>query len=184
MIISKSINALLFSIVASGIKLVSAFPEGSGICIADSATIAGVGAMGTENSALPFTLSTAGNDTTFTESPVTLTLTGDGGYTGLLLYAASALDSTEHLGTWSDFDPAAYQTLDAEASGGVANCGVYGTGSTLSHSSGAVKPFPARFTWTPPAATTTGNVSFYAAVVVSGESGFQIVQSAQALSPA
>ncbi|KAJ3004144.1 hypothetical protein HKX48_001392 [Thoreauomyces humboldtii] len=176
---------LLPTLLALLATVVHSYPEGAGICAADASSIAAVGAMGAQNPALPFTLTVPGNVTTFSAAaPVTLTLNGAGTYSGLLMYGAATVDATSHAGNFSGFDPTMFQTLDTATTTGVANCATYGLASTLSHTSSTPKTLPQNFTWTPPSGPGTGTVNFFAAVVVSGVTGFNIVQLASPLTGA
>ncbi|KAJ3178477.1 hypothetical protein HDU87_003551 [Geranomyces variabilis] len=144
--------AALFPLLLSFFFAVThGYPQGSGVCTADGPTIASAGAMGQQVTPPTFKLFAAGNVSTYTAggANLTMTLNGDvgGTFKGLLLYAANALDATAHVGTWSGFDQAAYQTLDSADNAPVANCAAYGAGSTLSHRTADVKQFPANFTW-------------------------------------
>ncbi|KAJ3167580.1 hypothetical protein HDU88_002026 [Geranomyces variabilis] len=176
---------LLWSLLAI---VTYAYPQGSAICTADGPSIASARAMGPEVTPPTFKLFAAGNVSTYTAGgpSVTLTLNGDvgGTFKGLLLYAASTLDAQAHVGTWSGFDEAAYQTLDSANNAPAANCVAYGAGSTLSHRVADPKQFPANFTWTPPATVSGNTFKFFAAVVISAENGFQIVQSDATFTPA
>ncbi|CAG8477243.1 35495_t:CDS:2 [Racocetra persica] len=93
-----------------------------------------------------------------------ISLTGPTNFKGLLLYVADSSDN--HVGQWDV--PSGYK---------LKNC----TGDpkgTLTHSSAKEKPGNSKFLWTPPS-SDVGPLIIYCVVVVSSETGFQIIQSPQ-----
>lgn len=81
-------------------------------------------------------------------------------FIGLLLFGENA--QNVHVGIWTNLQ-STFQTLDQQ-------CSKFGVaGSTLSHSSNAVKSGPMSFSWTAPS-VDAGNVTFRGLVVTSSSS--------------
>ncbi|RKO92650.1 hypothetical protein BDK51DRAFT_42496 [Blyttiomyces helicus] len=155
----------------------SAYPTYPGVCDASLPSLAKVAAassMGPNaNSTLAYTMTSSATE--YTNSPVTITVSGTGSFHGFLIYAANAVNSTKHLGSWAltSAQQGLYQTMDAH------NCASFGAGATIGHLSATPKNFPVSFSWNP--APGMGNVNFWAIVVQGGATGFRSVKLASAL---
>ncbi|KAI8822134.1 uncharacterized protein EV422DRAFT_525772 [Fimicolochytrium jonesii] len=171
---------ILYLLVSATIA--AAYPTGAGICYANESAIAAVGSMGPSNDNLGYALVVGGQATSYSPGrALNVTLTGNQNFMGLLLYAASAIDATAHAGTWSGLDADKFMFLNNDQ--GPVDCSTYGINATVTHDSPMSKSVPLTFTWTP-SSTTIGDVHFYSVVVVSDTVGFQVLQSAKALTAA
>ncbi|RKO86814.1 hypothetical protein BDK51DRAFT_41134 [Blyttiomyces helicus] len=149
-----------------------AYPTYPGVCDASQRSltkIATASNMGPNvNTTLDYVMASSAAE--YGNTSITITIMGDGVFHGMLIYAANAVNSTSHLGTWSlTFNQSQlFQTMDKH------NCSSFGYGSTIGHSSAIPKAFPVTFTWNP--TPGKGNVNFWAVIVRGGRTGFRSIK--------
>jgi hypothetical protein len=157
----RSIFYTLF--ISALVAVVSAFPNRSGTCFSNQTIIEQAVSMGKMDSTLGynFQIKMTGNYYVPKGSPVQFSITGKTPFKGLLLYAVDS--QKNHVGSWDT--PTGFKILTCQGD----------PSGTLSHADPNPKGPSVKFMWTPPD-SDRGPINFVGTVVVSTESGFQIVK--------
>ncbi|KAJ3179459.1 hypothetical protein HDU85_004869 [Gaertneriomyces sp. JEL0708] len=137
--------ALLLPLAASAVQ---AFKT----CSVDTTKLSQFGGYGDHKATLGFTVAVDSETKTYDPNvPMTVTVSGTGTFTDILLYAAASPFHQNHTGTWVDYDGKIYQTLDGDDESSVpAGCKKYGQAATLTSKNSEAKSLPATFQWKPP----------------------------------
>ncbi|KAI8995069.1 hypothetical protein BC832DRAFT_569165 [Gaertneriomyces semiglobifer] len=121
-------------------------------CNVDTTELSAFGEYGVQKATLGFTLAVDSETKTYDPNvPMTVTVSGTGTFTDILLYAAASPFHQNHTGTWVDYDGDVYQTLDGDDESSIpAGCKKYGQAATLASKKSEAKSLPATFKWKPP----------------------------------
>ncbi|KAI9091526.1 hypothetical protein DFS34DRAFT_323012 [Phlyctochytrium arcticum] len=165
--------SIFFALLVLCTPFISAFPTSAGTCTANTQEIGHVGMMGAITQSVSMNITADGQ--LAIGKPTKITISGEGTFRGLLLYAARTQSDATHLGQWTTFNQENFQTLDGENAQGH-DCKEYGMRATLSHKSSVSKNFPVEFQWTPNVGDT-GSITVFAIVVLGDRKGFSSLAS-------